>query len=1300
MAAPTRLDIAPLFRPTGNSPPVYLAQYLRREEAAKILSLGCGDIRNVLFTAYCERDHDRPLDITCCDVEKMVIARNIFLLSILVDSESSAVTDAALFGIFTDMVLNEQTFQVFRKQGKKLRQRAKSLERWHNSIYGKVIRFCDSASLDRVREVWECYSKGDASDYTQFETMLKGARDVGKAKGVSAELLMASAPLNTGPHTLLENLRETYWKLGQLGYESQEEVEEERLWNPTFGCRAAHTVLNPSTFPLEGFHLALGQDCFDEISPMAKLSPEAAKKFAQMAPGMMEFFAWCGAFRQGCQDGKITLRFAVGDALAFCYAVRDLHPGTPQPASRWAPRGPLKMQNMDLNSPDYTPEVRSEPEASESSGTAAGPGKKGPKAKSKAPETNFKAPIRFNAIDTGRLVDKCGSLNILLATAPLLDWSLSSTLVTEVSLTEDPNETGVLVGLFPGHFDTVAVVIGLMPVEFWCNATSVPPVSRTFSLLAQRLLRKHPTVKTRICWKSCIANDVILDGMGHFTGLWHGATALASFVHILYANMFGLGKSTLPRRVKRGSPLLHHTQATFVALLERIKYTAFTAWGTFAKDFLSQFDEAAKSTGRGYFSELLVQLHRFGVLDFADSRRLLGPPFSNATLVHATLQVPREVFQFLWGINLSKLGDLRVVCTVWHSESVIMDFGVLRMTFGTIRESAHAFGRRSWRLVIEEDQVGWLGFSPLLVTFCAPSLTFSEPDLVVAFRLEQDSETAEVLGPILGPSKVIFETGLDNEEGIFVCSEPPVILSPEDVTDQRHDRLVPGDLIAPRRQNPTGPNPQQLFPASGTVASASVEDQQAPVAARTSASAEDQEDALAAGVLQNGHDPASTGSASKELPDKQLQPELLYNVRLYVVMNEVGEMGAMSAQLILKSEEWKTKFSNGAKVTAKLASPCGLAVSMEGSAPVGHVLFPVPIIQSEIMVLRNPEESTVVVTVAPGDPLEERYIPILMWSSFLFDGTIVVNGVSSLALDGLPTFDKSRIGDIEGLKSLIFHVLSSPEARIPHDGMERSCDPRIGFKNELMELFKGAAGLDRPLKTFFVFCDESNNDRFMICVSAVRFDMNEQSIVLDAAIVTVTARNRTRVKMFANTCFNKHGAPGDEVRRTYILNREIPLWKKMFAGAVERARTWSHRDDCEYKAAGRMPLGYDAYKEFLCSCGHGKLPENFYARNAPGWDKLQETAVRAAISPCFASMLVEPQRMNKLVAECAGRKADDADCFNCRKTPEELGGTTMSKCAGCGVAKYCSRECQKEAWKMHKSMCGFYTGFGNNDRER
>jgi hypothetical protein len=29
----------------------------------------------------------------------------------------------------------------------------------------------------------------------------------------------------------------------------------------------------------------------------------------------------------------------------------------------------------------------------------------------------------------------------------------------------------------------------------------------------------------------------------------------------------------------------------------------------------------------------------------------------------------------------------------------------------------------------------------------------------------------------------------------------------------------------------------------------------------------------------------------------------------------------------------------------------------------------------------------------------------------------------------------------------------------------------------------------------------------------------------------------------------------------------------------------------------------------------------------------------------------------------------------------------MSKCAGCDVTRYCSRQCQKEAWPEHKEEC-------------
>ena len=40
------------FYPVGNTPPVFLTETLAPEEAAKILLLGCGDPRSILYTIY------------------------------------------------------------------------------------------------------------------------------------------------------------------------------------------------------------------------------------------------------------------------------------------------------------------------------------------------------------------------------------------------------------------------------------------------------------------------------------------------------------------------------------------------------------------------------------------------------------------------------------------------------------------------------------------------------------------------------------------------------------------------------------------------------------------------------------------------------------------------------------------------------------------------------------------------------------------------------------------------------------------------------------------------------------------------------------------------------------------------------------------------------------------------------------------------------------------------------------------------------------------------------------------------
>lgn len=52
MTGPARIQRMSFFYAIGNTPAVCLTQSLPPDQDAALLLLGCGDVRNVLFTAY------------------------------------------------------------------------------------------------------------------------------------------------------------------------------------------------------------------------------------------------------------------------------------------------------------------------------------------------------------------------------------------------------------------------------------------------------------------------------------------------------------------------------------------------------------------------------------------------------------------------------------------------------------------------------------------------------------------------------------------------------------------------------------------------------------------------------------------------------------------------------------------------------------------------------------------------------------------------------------------------------------------------------------------------------------------------------------------------------------------------------------------------------------------------------------------------------------------------------------------------------------------------------------------------
>jgi hypothetical protein len=104
----------------------------------------------------------------------------------------------------------------------------------------------------------------------------------------------------------------------------------------------------------------------------------------------------------------------------------------------------------------------------------------------------------------------------------------------------------------------------------------------------------------------------------------------------------------------------------------------------------------------------------------------------------------------------------------------------------------------------------------------------------------------------------------------------------------------------------------------------------------------------------------------------------------------------------------------------------------------------------------------------------------------------------------------------------------------------------------------------------------------------------------------------------------------------------------------------------------------------LCSCGRGKNLGKF--EDVEEWRAFKPYVTRVAIGFPFPTSdqgdtAAELKGMVDSLEEPAGKKD------LCQKCGQP-GKPKLLVCSRCRGVKYCSAQCQKADWKMHKSACG------------
>lgn len=693
------------------------------------------------------------------------LARNILLFSFLIDEEDASLPNLSqVWNVFYNMFLDEDSLSLLFSQSRKLLDCSTTLNGWHASKYGNILRICTGNTLDRVRLIWKHYigvSSMSTNDRKDFERRFSAGMKNTKVKNMGVYFALRSAgPVFMETRPILGEAYEEYVRSGIITSDVDYR-KKANFANPSF----AYTSLSGDKFavhyatdPLSVFHLA------EAFAPLTSVQLPKTKKLTVqdvVDTTVAQFRRWCSAFvsllRPQDHLGLITIRFIAAEVLSFCDALQ--YYSVTGDSSTPFYTGPWQATTISL-SDDY-------------GGSGNAP---------------FSAPVKFNVIDTSNLVNHVGILHILVSCCPLLQTTASATLFTEALGSLSENSLTALLDQACMSLSMLTLLLGVTPASCVTKYTTVSNAHEIIFLRANSSRdNANAQFHERIAWKFATGSDG--DGSMQRSSAFPDAKKLADALFDTYLKMFQNENpfSTKPSQAGiANASFIHYTRRSFAQLIGTTKRRIQANWPAVMAAFNERvINDKVLLLGSNYYQEMNCQFHILGVITmdtlrpgYVQKRRQL----SSSTAFHEWASIPEVVCIALtvprsaisrWEAHLNKCGTPFLLGNVISMRSGFHNtFGCIHIVHGTLSTTGVGEHRRG---VIHGDSRGFFGESPMVATFVVPAWFLLFPEVRVAISVLSTPVAVQDLVKELGLQLQLFSADLSDKTHVHILPERPDI---------------------------------------------------------------------------------------------------------------------------------------------------------------------------------------------------------------------------------------------------------------------------------------------------------------------------------------------------------------------------------------------------------------------------------------------------------------------------------------------------------------------------------------------